>query len=139
MEPPAAPIGGILPVVGRHWWLGWYDGAVALMEEAMTTDEMILALVATGKFTLPEELEVVGVDLALRSQYFDEVGQKLDIKCILLKKRIAHDLCAMHFAREAKNIDLSAYEWQDSWWVPLTTGDSAAAIKALWEAVRYAL
>lgn len=86
----------------------------------MTTDEMILALVATGKFTLPSNIRCD-----------DSMGWVL-AKEVALSQSKAHDLCAMHFAREACRSGAWGYELSAA----LCAGDSAAAIKALYEAMK---
>lgn len=65
----------------------------------MTTDQMIIALVATGKFTLPAIV------------YRRDVGVGFwELACSVkgggLQPQEAHDLCAMHFAREIKNVPI---------------------------------
>jgi hypothetical protein len=95
----------------------------------MTTDEIILAIVATGKFTLPEG--VIHAPMCRPCHW--SFGRSR----WALPDELAHDLCAMHFAREMKS-------WADKGKAPVLhtgftlhmhDGDSAAAIKALYEAV----
>jgi hypothetical protein len=105
----------------------------------MTTDEMILELVETGKFTLPPDVVKV-FDPVDKCECFalDMKGMRTGKKThVLLSNQQAHDLCAMHFAREMKS-------WTDKERAPafhrgftvyMHDGDSAAAIKALYEAV----
>jgi hypothetical protein len=99
----------------------------------MTTDEMILALVATGKFTLPEGVERREATFGFLAGWNFDNGDGVGVGC----DDQAHDLCAMHFAREMKS-------WTDKERAPalhrgftlhMHDGDSAAAIKALYEAV----
>lgn len=104
----------------------------------MTTDEMILALVKSGKFTLPKGLKREDDEWwSYRAPH--AFG-------LTLRPKQAHDLCAMHFARGmlARDFDLfrimpsndvmrtdrADYEYHTA----IKHGDSAAAIKALWEA-----
>lgn len=100
-----------------------------------TTDEQILDLVAAG-FVLPKGTELLGSDLAIKCEAFTEVDTRQNFSAILLRKQQAHDLCAMEFARQA-------YPAKDTWNGTalercddaMADGDSAAAIKALWEGV----
>ena len=101
----------------------------------MTTVEMILALVATGKFTLPEGVfrdELVG---AKWWGWLDQSHVKPELIC---------DLCAMHFAREtATRVDIDGANIRkhgvrvaSSMRGHMEVGDSESAIRALWEAAR---
>jgi hypothetical protein len=104
----------------------------------MTTDEQILELVATGKFKLPEGLRVPSSDRRpgeinwyYNTSYFG--GSPIH-------DQHARDLCAMHFAREAMASGYQAtpgegYVWDEKVGHHLSSGDSAAAIKALYDAV----
>lgn len=84
----------------------------------MTTDEMILALVASGKFTLPERLGPpdysIGRDGFCRYVEFGYVDH--------IPPQQAHDLCACHMYREAGEASMPT--------------NSAAAIKAFYEAMK---
>ena len=94
---------------------------------------MILALVATGKFTLPPGLTFGYIN----DGEWRFVGAERDL--LDDERWIALDLCAMHFAREA---DHNSVEWWGKGapdlrhvYQYLRRGDSAAAIAALHEAV----
>ena len=101
----------------------------------MTTVEMILALVATGKFTLPDGLvyeDVDGISWFLqnssgRAVWHLESGQE----------KFARDLCAAHFAQQIDHggplhgrLLLTDFNYY------MARGNSEAAIRALWEAAR---
>jgi hypothetical protein len=103
----------------------------------MTTDEQILELVATGKFTLSQGLRVPSSDRRpgeinwyYNTSYFG--GSPIH-------DQHAHDLCAMHFARETGPHGSFRTNWKLKTWDAISTallvGDSAAAIKALYDAV----
>jgi hypothetical protein len=104
----------------------------------MTTDEIILAIVATGKFTPPEELKPLGLGKGRSGHRCWELrGDSGTPTYYDSGSRVVYDLCAMHFAREMKS-------WTDKDKAPvfhrgftiyMHDGDSAAAIKALYEAV----
>jgi hypothetical protein len=105
----------------------------------MTTDEMILELVETGKFTLPPDVVKAFYPVDKCECFALEMkdvrtGEKAHV---FLSNQQAHAICAMHFAREMKS-------WTDKERAPvfhtgftlhMHDGDSAAAIGALYEAV----
>lgn len=91
-----------------------------------TTDEMILDLHEKAGFVLPEGLWRTPQNLWV-------LGQSQPRRPVAaIDDQLAHDLCAMEFARQA-----GAYprvDWE-LWCDCMIQGDSAAAIKALWEGV----
>lgn len=97
----------------------------------MTTDEMILALVATGKFTLP-------VGLRQLKEHWHLVWPINRSHVHQVSPQHAHDLCAIHFARE---VDVAlcgvwpTVAGRKEWCGAMESGDSATAIKALHDAV----
>lgn len=107
----------------------------------MNTDEMILALVDRHGFTLP--IHYAGNKHAIHRWFIDERvsfedGQNL----AMLTDQQAHDLCAMHFAREAIQGDKWADDLIDNheklverWDACMSEGDSDGAIQALYEAM----
>lgn len=105
-----------------------------------TTDEMILDLVEAG-FVLPEGTELLGGDLAIKGEAFTEVDTRQNFAAILLRKQLVYDLCALEFARQHRK-RVASGEWSDgmlkwAFYKAMHDGDSAAAIKALWEGVCY--
>jgi hypothetical protein len=99
----------------------------------MTTDEKILALVVTGKFTFPKGIQLVGnwSNSVPGWRYFwiRDNGSPQD-------REQAHDLCAMHFLRELRERE-PGYYLNDQWdgLIDAPIGDAQAAIDALWQAV----
>lgn len=98
----------------------------------MTTDEMILALVATGKFTLPEGLEQIAADPLNNVWGVTDGG----MRPTYMSDQKAHDLCACHFAREARAAGGHLAACAPDIFQRLWLGDSAAAIEALWRATQ---
>jgi hypothetical protein len=103
----------------------------------MTTDEMILALVATGHFTLPDP---IGHDA---DGWFLNVTDTWGVSG-KVAGHVIHDLCAAEFARQIRAKDAAGKLTKrdpsdgaifDMRWA-LGDGDSPAAIKALWEALQ---
>lgn len=97
-----------------------------------TTIEKIADLVANG-FKLPEGTELLGGDLAIKGDSFTEVDTRQKFAAILLRRQFAYDLIACELARERRawpQLDYDAYH--DA----MIRGDTEAAIKAIWEAVR---
>jgi hypothetical protein len=102
-------------------------------DEMMTIDEMILALVATGKFTLPKRV------LRNPNDSFEE-WMLMDYNPHggwgqTVVSADAHDLIAMHFAREAEAAKMD-YSCEPEFSDAMQLGDSAAAIAALYEAMK---
>jgi hypothetical protein len=99
--------------------------------DKVTTDEQILELVATGKFTLPAGLTWVKLPKSDHPHYqpYWRFG------AVSIDKPVAHDLCAMHFAREAIKPDREP-DGFIAMSLPLCHGDSAAAIAALYAALK---
>ena len=105
----------------------------------MTTDEIILALVERHGFTLPRGLHrAVGL---VCSRWWTEPLVVGGVNNLLTDQQ-AHDLCACEFARQVVGND----RWTDNlidnheklielWDVRMTEGDSAAAIRTLYEAM----
>lgn len=92
----------------------------------MTTDEMILALVATGRFTLPD---------GLTHAPMCEVPWSYSPIKYMFSVQAAHDLCAMHFARQYASAHNSLNGGViERVYQMMGVGNSAAAIKALWGA-----
>jgi len=129
-----------------HSWPAWrkslFGGSNMAREQTMTTDQMILALVQRHGFKLPEGLfyEVAdGLSWFLQNHngrkiWHLESGQHV----------FAHDLCAMEFARQYHNMCdgltlerpyCPACENELSFKKAMGLGDSAAAIKALYDAM----
>lgn len=103
----------------------------------MTTDDMIIALVATGKFTLPERLRKW---YASTNRIARRLGFRWEIQvdtlhwCRLANNQQAHDLCACHFAREMDERTGNDLCAGTDFMGLMSNGDSAAAIEALWRA-----
>jgi hypothetical protein len=93
----------------------------------VNTDQQILAIVERG-FTLPDHLEFMP---ASRCWFVDE----RDVQ-VWLQTEQAHDLCAMHFARQAEGMGQSLRRNLGTMYLSLTRGDSAAAIAALHAALQ---
>ena len=111
----------------------------------MNTDERILALVATGKFTLPKAAEF---DHCGRLEWvpdgYNQFGTpykgywRIHYKGDAVPRAFVYDLCAMHFAQE---VDVAlcgvwpTVAGRKEWCGAMEIGNSAAAIKALYDAV----
>ena len=112
----------------KHWCVECTEAVDKSNARIPTTDEMILALVATGKFTLPDLL------------MFDDEPKAWRLNtpggAWVIPFRPAHDLCAMHFAREAGGMDVWHIRAMDVFSDRMAVGNSPAAIQALWEATQ---
>ena len=93
-----------------------------------TVDQMIIELCERG-FTLPYQIERVRFhDPVLKDtmEYWKRIMNNFP-------DAMAHDLCAMHFAREmCARREGTVFEFG----MEIASGDSAAAIQALWEATQ---
>ena len=99
----------------------------------MNTDEMILALVEKYRFTLP--IHYAGNKHATHRWFIDERMSFGDGQNVaMLTDQQAHDLCAMHFARESIGGD-NYGKLSKRWDACMSEGDSAAAIRELYEAL----
>lgn len=111
----------------------------------MTTDEMILTLVASGKFTLPEAPSDRG-RIKVSPCYVEEHCYPGENGFCNLGT-FAYDVIAMEFARRASELlpvpgsdgDIMVprigERTRGQMWRHLMVGDSEAAIRALYEAV----
>lgn len=94
----------------------------------MNTDEMILALVATGKLTLPRFVTYDYGERMPTKRYWKMGNDDLP-SCL------AHDLCAMHFARQME-ADESLQSRKPFGLLHLLLGDSAKAIEAIYHKMK---
>ena len=96
-----------------------------------TVDQMILELCERG-FTLPEGLDYSTL-VSSNPRWVLVRPMTVSIVWDQFPMDKAHDLCAMHFAREsAARGNGVPFEFG----MNLSLGDSAAAIQALWEATQ---
>lgn len=100
----------------------------------MNIDEMVLALVKTGKFTLP-----VGLRVPDGKEHKGEIRYWLNTSYFggsPISDEGAYDLCAMHFARESADQPIWGTRTLARFNGSMGRGDSAAAIAALYEATK---
>lgn len=98
-----------------------------------TTDEMILDLHEKAGFVLPEGLEHQIKDMGMTGYWTlenDTPEHRAPVP-----GQLAHDLCAMGYARQVDSSHFRREGTEAAWIDAMHDGDSAAAIKALWEGV----
>ena len=98
----------------------------------MNTDDKIMELVNKHGFKLPDGLESPVPSVIDRWYRYAEYGY-----VAMIPTQQAHDLCAMAFARQIPGRPVASdREAIVPVYVYLQSGNSAAAINALWEAMQ---